>query len=85
MSTAARVVYDPVDEAQRIADGDQLVRGIAAAMEQGDVAAVPGLLRLLVVVDPGKAADTLEAIETGLGIAARTRARDRVRAAVGGA
>jgi hypothetical protein len=46
---------------------------------------VPHFLRLLLVVDPGKAADTLEAIEMGLTIAAQTRARDRVQAAVGGA
>jgi hypothetical protein len=85
VSTPTRLVYEPVDEAQRRADGDQLVRGIAAALEDGDVEAVPHFLRLLLVVDPGKAADTLEAIEMGLTIAAQTRARDRVQAAVGGA
>ncbi|MFD5089378.1 hypothetical protein ACFWMR_02165 [Amycolatopsis thailandensis] len=54
---------------------DQIVDGIHCALADGEVAVVPGLLKLLAVQDPGRAEHLLNTIEAGLALARNPDAR----------
>ncbi len=67
------MIYNEPDPDRRRADADRLVAGITAAMTDGDMEGVVGLLRVLVVVDVARARLVHDGLRVALAVAREER------------